>query len=131
MRQRVISAILFVIVLLGGVFGGGKTFYLLFFLIAAGCLWEFTGLMSAAGQNSRHFRRVAGTVTALLPYLDFGSAGFGFSFFPPTGNFNPVALAIVLPILLIFLLFSVELFLESPQPFTNMGHYLLGLLYLG
>ena len=47
MRQRVISAVFFVIAMLGGVFGGATTFFLLFLIITAGSLWEFGGLMFA------------------------------------------------------------------------------------
>ncbi len=145
MRQRVISAIFFVIVMLGGLFGGATTFYLLFLIITAGCLWEFTGLMFRPEGNHLRFRRVAGTVLGSLPFVVFGSKIFNLFVPMPGGtrfspylfvadlsdNISPILMAVVLLLLLVFLLFIVELFLASREPFANMGHYLLGAVYLG
>ena len=135
MRQRVISAIIFVIAMLGGVFGGATTFFLLFLGITAGSLWEFHGLMFRPEGNHLLFRRLAGTVLGCLPFitvahttLDLFTGGDATIYEFANG---PLLLAMMGMLLLIFLLFSVELFLGSHQPFTNLGHYLLGVVYLG
>ncbi len=141
MRQRVISAIFFVIVMLGGIFGGATTFFLLFLIITAGALWEFTGLMFRPEGNYLAFRRVVGTVLGCLPYLIVkfsyvvnalpdGSASLNGLFIPNLSHFLGSMLAIVL-VMLVFILFIVELFLESRQPFVNLGQYVLGIVYLG
>ncbi len=130
MKQRVISAIFFVIAMLGGVFGGATTFRLLFLGITAGCLWEFTGLMFRPEGNHLRFRRVAGTVLGCLPFVVMGGNTFD-SFGEGQWWVYRIIISPVMPILVIFLLFIVELFLESRQPFANMGHYVLGLMYLG
>lgn len=145
MQQRVISAIIFVIAMLGGVFGGDKAFYLLFILITAGCLWEFTGLMFSQETNHTRFRRVVGTVLGCLPFIVFGSKIFSLFLSMPSGaqfspylfvadlsdNVSPILMSIIMLMLFVFLLFIVELFLESERPFTNIGHYLLGVVYIG
>ncbi|MCY7328161.1 MAG: phosphatidate cytidylyltransferase [Saprospiraceae bacterium] len=129
MKQRVISAIFFVIIMLGGIFSGAITFFLLFLVITAGCLWEFTGLMFRPENNHLLFRRVLGTVLGCLPFIIMSNS---FGLF---GNTLWLVTRIIsspmVPLLLFFLLFIVELFLESRQPFANMGHYLLGAVYVG
>ena len=145
MKQRVVSAIIFVIAMLGGVFGGAKAFYVLFMLITAGSLWEFTGLIFDREERFFKFRRIAGTFIGCLPFLVFGSKIFNL-FLPLTSgarfspylfvadlsdNVSPILMSIILLLLLVFLLFIVELFLESEHPFANLGHYLLGVVYIG
>jgi len=145
MKQRVVSAIIFVIAMLGGVFGGATAFYILFLLITAGSLWEFTGLIFKRDEDSFLFRRITGTIIGCLPFLVFGSKIFklflpmasGARFSPYlfvaelSDNVSPILMSVILLLLLVFLLFIVELFLESEQPFTNLGHYLLGVVYIG
>lgn len=145
MKQRVISAVIFVIAMLGGVFGGATAFYLLFALITAGSLWELMGLLFAAEGNHLRLRKVLGTVLGVLPFLVYGSKLFGlFVPLPQNAQFhpylfvadladsvNPILLAVVLLLLLVFLLFILELFLHSEQPFANIGNYLLGVVYVG
>lgn len=111
--------------MLGGVFGGAGAFVLLFALITAGCLWELMGLLFAAEGNHLFWRKVLGTASGILPFLSCGGSVLGFW---PGGSgqvFAVVALALV------FGLFILELFLRSQQPFANIGHYLLGLAYVG
>lgn len=145
MKQRVISATIFVIAMLGGVFGGATAFYLLFALITAGCLWELMGLLFAAEGNHLRLRKVLGTGLGVLPFLVFGSKLFNLFLPLPRGtqfnpyffvadmadSVNPILLAIILLMLLVFLLFILELFLHSDRPFVNIGHYLLGVVYVG
>ncbi len=135
MRQRVISAVIFVIAMLAGVFGGATTFFLLFLVITAGSLWEFHGLMFRPEGNKLPLRRLIGTVLGCLPFIVVAQTTFHLftgeeaTIYEFTNG--PLLLTMLGMLLLIFLLFSVELFLESSQPFTNLGHYLLGVVYLG
>ncbi len=135
MRQRVISAIIFVIAMLGGVFGGATTFFLLFLGITAGSLWEFHGLMFRPEGNQLLFRRLAGTVLGCLPFITVAHTTLHLFTGEEATLYEfangPLLLAMMGMLLLIFLLFSVELLLGSRQPFTNLGHYLLGVVYLG
>lgn len=145
MKQRAISAAIFVIAMLGGVFGGAVAFYFLFALITTGCLWELMGLLFSEEQNHLRVRKITGTLLGILPFLVYGSKIFnlfvplssGNSFHPYlfvanlSDNVSPILMAIILLLLLIYLLFILELFLESRQPFANIGNYLLGVAYVG
>ncbi|MDX2281373.1 MAG: phosphatidate cytidylyltransferase [Saprospiraceae bacterium] len=145
MKQRVISAIIFVIAMLGGVFGGAKAFYLLFSVIVAGSLWEFSGLLFSREKNHLLFRRITATLLGSLPFLIFGSKIFqlfsplpGNSQFQPylfvadlSDNLSPILISMTLILLSVFVLLIIELFLLSEQPFSNIGNYLLGVAYLG
>ncbi len=137
MRQRVISAIFFVIIMLGGIFGGATTFLLLFLIITGGCLWEFTGLMFRPEGNYLLLRRVIGTVLGCLPFVFIGydfytpADGGEFGFGAYLSGASQMLAIVMLMVLLFFLLFVVELFLESRQPFANMGQYVLSVIYLG
>ena len=96
-------------------------------------------------NNYLRFRRLTTTVLGCLPFIIFGSKIFNFFAPLPSGsqffpylfkadlaeNVSPILTTIVVTLLLVFLLIIVELFLESKKPFTNIGHYLLGVVYLG
>ena len=129
MKQRTVTAVVFAIAMLGGVFGGATAFFILFALITAGCLWELMGLLFAAESNHLRLRQVLGTVLGIIPFLACGGAVLGFtqSGIPAlqTNSSFPIFTATILA--LVFLLFILELFLHSDQPFANISHYLLGL----
>lgn len=144
MKQRAISAIIFTFVMSGGVFGGGATFYVLFMLITAGCLWE---LMSILFQNESHkeWRKAVGVLVGIIPFAVFGSKVFG-TFVPLSSgsrfepylfaadladNASPILIALMLVLSAFFILLIVELFLKSERPFSAISHYLLGVAYVG
>lgn len=145
MKQRAISAAIFVLAMLGGVFGGAKAFYILFALITIGCLWELMGLLFQEDNNHLRLRKVAGAALGVLPFLVYGSKIFNLFVPLASGNqfhpyvfvaqlsdyVSPILMAVILLLLLLYLLFILELFLQSKQPFTNIGHYLLGVAYVG
>ncbi len=144
MKKRLISAIFFVIVMLGGVLGGAETFYALFLAITAGCLWELAGILFQHDPY-RRWRMAAGTVVGLLPFAVFGSKILGLftplysdARFNPylfeadvSDNTGPIFLSLFLLLLLFFALMILELFLKSDRPFAAMGQQLLGAAYIG
>ncbi len=130
MKQRAISAVIFVIAMLGGVFGGAMTFFLLFALITGGCLWELSGILFEKEAQNVRLRRVLAVVLGMLPYLVYGSVKTGlFHVEGGTASLLPGLIAVV--VVLVFLLVLLELLLALSQPFTNIGHYLTGLAYVG
>jgi len=134
MKQRTITAVVFAIAMLGGVFGGATAFFILFALITAGCLWELMGLLFAAEGNYLRLRKVLGMVFGLLPFLVFGSFLLGLINAGSETLYTWNAVFIIMPfafLALTFLLFVLELFLHSDRPFANIGHFLLGLIYVG
>jgi len=134
MKQRTVTAVVFAIAMLGGVFGGATAFFILFALITAGCLWELMGLLFAAESNHLRLRKVLGTVFGVLSFLIFGSAELSLMI-AESGTLlawnMTLQFLFFAPLALVFLLFIFELFLHSEQPFANIGNYLLGLAYVG
>ena len=136
---------IFVIAMLGGVFGGAKAFYLLFALITAGCLWELMGLLFGTDTKYILWRKVCGTILGVLPFIVYGSKLFnlflprasGSRFHPyvfvadMSDNVSPILMAIMLLLLIVYLLLILELFLQAEHPFQNISNYLLGVVYIG
>lgn len=138
MKQRAISAAIFVVAMLGGVFGGATAFYILFGIITVGALWEFGGLVFAREQNHLLLRKISTTALGALPFLIFGGTQLGLfsaslqNLMPGiSGTYDAVFLPLMLMLLLVSLLFVLEMFLQSAQPFGNMGFYLTGAVYVG
>jgi phosphatidate cytidylyltransferase len=145
MKQRIISAIIFVVAMLGGIFGGPLAFFSLFTLIVVGCLWELMGLLFSPYDGERLLvRKVCGSVVGVVPFLIYSyEVAKRYNLIGTTGQwmvprtYDPLALAAVLSsvitllLILVFLLFIVELFLKSERPFSSIGHYLIGVVYIG
>lgn len=123
MKKRAITATFFAAAMLGGIFGGEKTFFVLFALVTAGCLWELYGLLFSE-QSGRMLRRVTGTIWGLAPYLLLGGNALGFW----GGQMAFVGVAIIIFAAAPF--FLLELFLRSARPFDNVGRFVLGMMYL-
>lgn len=149
MRQRAITAIFFAAVMIGGVYGGKHSFFALFLLVAIGSLWELTGMLFSRDEPYYSLRRITGIVLGTLPFVLYGAAVFlhwqaailpdNYPFPSPGGSISiteapywliTFVIAIV-EVLLLFSLFTLELFLGSERPFPNIGNYLLGVLYIG
>lgn len=69
LSQRISSAALFLLVVLGGIFSGQTGFLLLFALIGALCLWEYTGLLMSKAKNISTAARALVVMAALWPYI--------------------------------------------------------------
>ncbi len=127
--------------MIGGVYGGSLCCFCLFFLIAAGCLWEFMGLLIPAGESFKKARRIMGVVTGLIPFLPFRYilwyvecdhnmeaeriAGYWYA------HEEALVVTVALVIFASLLLTIVELFLAGKSPFAYIGYYLAGLFYIG
>lgn len=132
LQQRVITGTIFGAVMLGGVFGGAYTFIVLFCFILVASLIEFFSLVFQ-DQPFKMFRVITGTVGGTLLYLYLASliistklslAWYSYSFFD-----NNLFFYILIGYL--FLFFLAELFLGLEKPFSNIGLYLTGVLYIG
>jgi len=128
MTTRILTAIVFVTVMLGGLYGGLYPFVALFVLITALCLWEFIGMTLVAQNptNIRHYK-VAGTIMGVLPVVITGIYKLGI----PADPFIFLKKATILSIPLVFLIFIRELFADTKEPFTNLAHLFLGIFYIG
>lgn len=128
MVQRGITAIFFVAIMLGGLYGGRYSFVALFALVTVLCLWEFLGLtLEKTSRRSNLVRKVLGIGLGLTPFawmsifkLDLMRSPLEFVFYSAI-LFSPF----------IFSVFIFELFAKAKQPFSNIAFIFLGMIYLG
>jgi phosphatidate cytidylyltransferase len=126
MRQRTVTAVFFVLAMLGGVYGGPLAFYVLFLAIALGCLWEFYGLTLPQVSGFDRTRRLAATVVSATPYAVGGADAVGLAHLPDGTQWH-----FVVPLFLVaFVRPIVELFGRSERPFAHLGHMVFGMLYI-
>ncbi|MFT4751044.1 MAG: phosphatidate cytidylyltransferase, partial [Neolewinella sp.] len=67
--RRLVTAVIFVIIMAAGHLTGPYTFTTLFLIIAAGCLWEFLGLTLDLHTRRDRIRKIFGVVLGLLPFV--------------------------------------------------------------
>lgn len=135
--QRGITAVFFVIVMVGGLFAGPYVFVGLFGLITILCLWEYLGMtLEAEGQGKDLVRKIIALALGVFPFV-FAATYYLF-YVPPTvkpdlvleTHFNLYKIGLLFfPIL--FLLFIFELFAASKKPFANVAYTVLGIIYIG
>ncbi len=123
LRQRVISAIFFFIIVLLGVYGGTVPLVILHFLIAGLCAKEFFQLTNATLESKNLIRIILGILTSLAPLTYFFLSYFEYQAFAER-------LLLIAPAW-VSLLFIFELFQTSKAPFERMGNYLLSVGYIG
>lgn len=119
--QRLITAIVFVAVMLGGLFGGVYPFLGLLAVIGILALWEFSGIVLKKEQNYLH--RTYGVLIGLFPFLIAASLDLLDWSFPDWGYLVFLAL--------LFLIFIYDLFRGSSHPFRNSGYLFSGAVYIG
>ena len=124
---RVITAIVFVIVMLAGLYTNSYTYAILFTIISAACLWEYFGmtLPTSAPHNSK--RRIWGMLIGMFPYLI--TLAYQLQLFGTSTSMIWMALLLFMPLL--FFVFIYELSTSSERPFEHIGAILLGLIYIG
>ncbi len=126
--RRGITAVFFVVIMLGGLYGGRYSFVALFTLITGLCLWEFLGLTLRKSQGHRDtIRRVIGLVLGLMPIVLVSLLKL--ELIASAEDFVLYSAALFFPLL--FLSFIYELFTASQQPFANVAFLLLGVVYIG
>jgi phosphatidate cytidylyltransferase len=126
MKQRAITALIFVSVMLMGLYSGKASFALLFGVITALCLWEFFDIVFEEGKKRDYVRKGMAIFFGMLPYtavslLHLNVLGF---------SANQLFLASFALIPLVFLCFVFELFSKSEHPFHNVALTLLGMTYI-
>lgn len=114
---RALSGAVFVVLIIGSIFWNPLALAFLLFLLSGLGLQEFFGLFRKAGVISK---TANGIILGLIVYTLITAVAFSW--------LNPFALLAILP--LIFLLFILELYKKSEQPFTQIGFQILGILYV-
>ena len=125
--RRASTAVIFVVVMLGGLYGGYYSFILLFAAITALCLWEFLEMTIDHGKKRDWLRRFLGTVFGLMPFLL--AALIHLKVIPMNDNFIIITALLFFPF--IFMAFIYELVAQSDTPFKNVAFIVLGMVYIG
>lgn len=122
------TAIIFVAVMLGGLFGGRYSFVALFALVTTLCLWEFFGLVLEKGPSRSAFiRKLIGVAIGLAPFILMSILKLGWMNSP--SEFILYTSILFSPF--IFGVFIFELFSKSQFPFRNIAYIFLGIIYIG
>lgn len=116
---RTLTGILFVIVMVGGILYSPLTCALLFLVITALSVWEFTGLVNA--REDVQVNRFITTVAAVCLYLGF----FGYA----AGIAATVPLFVPWLLSIIYLLIA-ELYLQRESPLNNWAYSLMAQVYV-
>ena len=116
---RTLTGILFVIVMVGGILYSPLTCALLFLLITALSVWEFTGLVNT--REDVQVNRFITTVAAVCLYLGF----FGYA----AGIAATVPLFVPWMLSIIYLLIA-ELYLQRESPLNNWAYSLMAQAYV-
>ncbi|HLG34427.1 MAG TPA: phosphatidate cytidylyltransferase [Bacteroidia bacterium] len=117
LAKRSLTGIVFIAVVIGSVLYGKYSFAALFFIVNLLALLEFYSLMQ---HHQMPVQKYSGIIIGSLLYLNF------FFMIDALDYFD---LLIFFPALFL-VVFSVELFLNRPHPFTNIAHTLTGLVYI-
>jgi phosphatidate cytidylyltransferase len=126
MKQRAITASIFVVVMLLGLYSGKQSFAALFGVITALCLWEFFDMVFEEGRRRDYVRKGMAILFGVLPYVTVSLLHLNVLGF--TANQLFIASFALLP--MVFLCFIFELFSKSEHPFHNVALILLGMTYI-
>ena len=128
LKTRIGTAIVFGIVMIGGIFGGPFPFLVLFVMITTLSLLEFTTIsLSSENQAVTSSRRVIGIVFGLIPILLVTALKMNWVAYPD--SFLMKGFLAFIP--LFFLVFLYELYAASKTPYQNIAFIGLGLIYIG
>lgn len=125
--QRLMTAIIFSAIMIGGIYGGKIPFLFLFAIIACLCLWEFLSMVLTGKAKQDRIRKFLGIVVGMVPFTLEAIYLLNLVRFP--GQF--IVLSSFALFLLIFLIFIYELFSKSEKPFNNLAFIVLGMIYIG
>ena len=115
--KRTLTAGAFVAILLGCTYHSQLSFSVLFFSITILGIWEFYSL-SEKGSNKP--QKIWGTITGATIFATIAIVCMGYVDYH--------LLLINIPVL--FLIFILELFTKSPNPFRNIAFTILGIVYV-
>lgn len=137
-RQRAITAIVFVAVMLVGLFWNEISFLVVFGIITLGSLWEFWGVTLEKTRLTT-LKKIIGLVFGLAIYYTF------YTIFTPSQEyivrgwfqyvigrqfFSGLAATTLFTIALFFILIIVELFDKSQKSFQNVSYLIAGMFYI-
>ena len=125
--RRALTAVIFVIVMLVGLFGGRYSFVALFALITGLCLWEYLNLVLDNTRRKDLIRKILGLGMGITPFVL--ASVLQLNLVADRENF--IAFAAILFFPFVFLFFVYELYTHSEKPFINLAYLVLGVFYIG
>lgn len=126
--RRLSTAAIFVVIMLGGLYGGRYSFVILFALITAFCLWEYLGMVLERYTRRDNIRMLLGLGFGLTP---FALATILQLNLIPNFDDSFIIVTAILFFPFIFSAFIYELFMGSKTPFINVAFIVLGMVYIG
>jgi len=126
--QRLSTAIFFVVVMIGGLYGGRYSFVALFGVITILSLWEYLSMVLERYTKRDRIRMLLGLGFGMTPYILAVILQLNLI---QSGSDNFIIFTSILFFPFVFLAFVYELFSASKQPFINMGLIVLGMVYIG
>jgi len=126
LKTRTLTGVVFGAVMIGGTIAHAYSCAVLFLLVGAACLWEFSGIINERLDSPpawTKLRRLLTVLLGLLPALWVGAS--------PLGLYTPSAADYMLFLPILFGLFIFEMFALSTRPFEQVGLMLLALVYIG
>jgi len=126
LTRRAATAVIFVVVMMVGLFVGRMSFILLFAIITALCLWEFLNMVLCHNTRRDWVRIILGVAFGLTPFVLASAMHIAL-----INNDRFVIFTSILFFPLLFLAFIYELFTESEKPFQNVAFIVLGMVYIG
>ena len=127
--RRASTALIFVVVMLAGLFGGRYTFIALFAIITALCLWEYLSMVLTKYTKRDRYRMFIGVGFGLTPFVLSTILHTRPVLTQTNDEFVIVTSILFSPF--VFLAFIYELFSGSKTPFQNIGFIVLGMVYIG
>ena len=124
MKTRIITAIIFGIIVALGTMYSPQSSAILYCIVGILLLWEFYGLVLSKDGAANNFRKIYAVLLSILPSLVTL-----YEHFSPYPLWN--ALVYQWLMILPFIPFAFELAAGSNKPFENIGFTLVGFLYLG
>ncbi len=127
LKTRAITAVIFVAIMIAGIYSHSYSLTLLFFVILVGCLWELFNL-SFKTQESKHktFQLSYAIKIGVVPFVLMAIHLLGYPF---SVSLLKIILGGYLLFILGFMIF--ELSASAKDPFRNVGLAMLGIIYLG
>lgn len=125
--RRGATAVIFVLIMMAGLFGGRYSFAVLFSIIAGVCLWEYLSIVLVKDDFRHRVRKTIGIFMGVLPVVL--SALANLEVIKDTETFVLLTTLLFMPF--IFMAFVFELFTRSEKPFNNIAYIILGIVYIG
>ena len=127
LARRTATGVVFVLVMITGIYSGRWGYSLLFTAVTSLSLWEFLYLVLDRKSRRDRIRKALGLLLGIVP--------FAHSLVLQLDIINdPIDFVIITSILyspLVFGAFVYELFMASEKPFVNLAFLMLGVFYIG